>query len=61
MGMTQRRRLVLALMGLIVIVFSLAALTYAMWPIETTREQFRPAPTLFTPPPGGWGGNEHAA
>lgn len=53
MGMTQRWRFVLALMGLIVIVFSLAALTYAMWPIETTREQFRPAPTLFTPPPGG--------
>jgi type II secretory pathway component PulL len=53
MGMSQRWRLTLALVGLIVVMLSLAALAYAMWPIETTSEQFRPAPTLFTPPPGG--------
>ena len=48
--MSLRWRQTLALIGLALIVFALAAVVYAAWPIDSSREQFRPAPTLFAPP-----------
>ena len=43
--------MVLAVAGLVLICVSLAALVYALTPVvDKTREQFRPAPTLFAPP-----------
>ena len=40
----------LAVMGLLLVCLSLAALVYALMPVERTQEQYRPAPTLFAPP-----------
>ena len=48
--MSLRWRQTLALIGLALIVFALAAVVYAIWPIDSSKEQFRPAPTLFAPP-----------
>ena len=48
--MSLRWRQTLALIGLALIVFALAAVAYAAWPIDSSQEQFRPAPTLFAPP-----------
>ena len=48
--MSKRWRVVLAVAGLVVMCLSLAALVYALTPVDRTREQFRPAPTLFSPP-----------
>ena len=49
-GVSLRWRQTLALIGLALIVFALAAVAYAAWPIDSSKEQFRPAPTLFAPP-----------
>ena len=43
------RRLVFVL-GLIMVVCSLAALAYAFWPVEALQEQAPLVPTLFAPP-----------
>lgn len=48
--MSLRLRITLALAGLLLICLSLAALTYTLWPIEKTSEQFQLSPTLFAPP-----------
>ena len=45
-----RWRLALALVGLIVVLASLAVIAYVFWPLQPLTEQFRPAPTLFAPP-----------
>jgi hypothetical protein len=50
MGMTQRTRMTLAVIGLLLILLALAALAYALWPIDLTLEQQRLPPTLFAPP-----------
>lgn len=49
-GMSSRWRVGLALIGLILMALSLAALAYALWPVESVLEQERLAPTLFVPP-----------
>lgn len=43
------RRLLIVL-GLVVVICSLAALVYAFWPIEALQEQAPLVPTLFSPP-----------
>lgn len=48
--MSSRWRVRLALIGLIVMVLSLAALAYALWPVENVLERYPLAPTLFAPP-----------
>ena len=48
--MVLRWRVALALAGLVLVLASLAAVAYAFWPFQPDREQFRPAPTLFSPP-----------
>jgi hypothetical protein len=48
--MSRRARIALAVIGLAMICLSAAALAYALAPVDKTREQFRPAPTLFAPP-----------
>ncbi len=50
MGMTQRTRITLAVIGLMLIVLALAALAYALWPMDLILEQQRLPPTLFAPP-----------
>jgi hypothetical protein len=49
-GMSSRWRVRLAVIGLVLIVLSLAALAYALWPVENVLEQERLAPTFFAPP-----------
>jgi hypothetical protein len=48
--MTRRWRVGLAVVGVLLVCLSVAALAYALAPVDRTREQFRPAPTLFAPP-----------
>ena len=48
--MKLRWRVGLALAGLVLVVLSLVAIAYVVWPLQPTSEQFRPAPTLFAPP-----------
>jgi len=48
--MSARARLVLAVVGLLIICASCAALVYATRPLEHTNEQVPVAPTLFAPP-----------
>lgn len=48
--MSQRGRIVLAVIGLLLLCLSALALMYALSPVDKLREQFRPAPTLFVPP-----------
>jgi len=48
--MKLRWRLALALVGLVLVLSSLAVLAYVLWPLQPVKEQFRPAPTLFAPP-----------
>ncbi len=48
--MSRRWRVALAVVGLLILVLSLAALVYALTPVDRTQEQFRPEPTLFSPP-----------
>jgi hypothetical protein len=45
-----RWRVALALLGVVVVLASLAAIAYIFWPLPPLTEQFRPAPTLFAPP-----------
>lgn len=52
--MSQRVRLALAIVGVVIAAASLLALVYAWRPLDTSREQFVPPPTLFAPPPGAW-------
>jgi hypothetical protein len=58
--MTNRWRVLLALLGLALVLASLAMLAYMAWPTPPAREQHQPAPTLFAPPgasldlPGSW-------
>ncbi len=48
--MSVQWRTALLILGLLVILFSLAALAYAFWPVAALREQAPLAPTLFAPP-----------
>ena len=48
--MTRNLRLALFVIGVVVVLCSLAALAYAYWPIEALSEQVTVAPTLFSPP-----------
>ncbi len=43
-------RLLLIVLGLMILLCSLAALAYAYWPVEVLREQAPLSPTLFAPP-----------
>lgn len=49
-GMSTRWRVGLALIGLILVLLSLAALAYALWPVESVFERQPLSPTLFAPP-----------
>jgi hypothetical protein len=51
--MSRRTRILLALVGLALVVASLAALSFAWAPVDVLSEQTPLAPTLFTLPPGG--------
>jgi hypothetical protein len=48
--MTPRLRLALFIIGLMVLLCSLAALAYAFWPVEGLQVQSILEPTLFAPP-----------
>jgi hypothetical protein len=48
--MTRNLRLALFVLGVVVMLCSLAALAYAYWPTETLSAQSTVAPTLFSPP-----------
>ena len=50
MSRSQRWRVTLAIVGLILVFASVVALAYAFWPIESVREQTPIEPTLFAPP-----------
>jgi hypothetical protein len=51
--MTPRVRRFLVLIGLLLVIASLAALIYAFAPVNTLSLQTPIAPTLFTLPAGG--------
>lgn len=51
--MSRRKRIILASIGLLLLVFALAALSYAWSPVEMLSEQAPIAPTLLTLPAGG--------
>ena len=51
--MSLRWRLILALLGLALFCLAAGTLVYRWWPLGVTREDFRPAPTLFAPPAAG--------
>lgn len=42
--------LFLAILGLLIVLLSLAAFAYAAWPVAPLREQAPLVPTLFVPP-----------
>jgi len=48
--MTRNLRLALFVLGVIVVLCSLAALAYAYWPAAVLNEQATVVPTLFSPP-----------
>jgi hypothetical protein len=48
--MIRSRRFLILCLGLLIGLCALSALTYALLPVETLREQFRPAPTFFVAP-----------
>ena len=48
--MTRNLRLLLFVIGVVILLCSLAALAYAYWPVEALLEQVPIAPTLFSPP-----------
>jgi hypothetical protein len=51
--MSRRTRIVLAVLGLALVLLSLAALGYAFRSVETLQGGATLAPTLFTLPVGG--------
>jgi hypothetical protein len=51
--MSRRTRIILAVVGLLLVGISIAALSYAFIPAGVLREATPIAPTLFTLPPGG--------
>ena len=48
--MSVRLRLAILVIGLLILVCSLAALAYAFWPVEALQVKATLAPTLFSPP-----------
>jgi hypothetical protein len=51
--MSQRMRIFLTLIGLLLLAISIAALAYAFIPARVIQDATPIAPTLFTLPPGG--------
>ena len=51
-SVTLRSRLALALVGLTFLCLAAVSLAYRWWPLRSERDEFRPAPTLFSPPAG---------
>ena len=51
--MSRRKRMILALIGVLLLAFALAALSYAFAPVTLIRDQAPIAPTLLTLPAGG--------
>lgn len=51
--MKKRTRLILVFLGLLLVIISLAALSYAFSTPDVLRETVPLAPTLFTLPPAG--------
>lgn len=51
--MSRRTRTLLVIAGLLLVGISIAALVYALAPVEVLRESTPLAPTLFTLPAGG--------
>lgn len=51
--MSRRMRVLLVLIGLALVVISLAALSFAWAPVDILRDQAPVAPTLFVLPGGG--------
>jgi ABC-type transporter Mla subunit MlaD len=48
--MNRNLRLALFVIGVVMVVCSLAALAYAYWPVEMLSEQATVVPALFSPP-----------
>ncbi len=48
--MSRRLRLTLAVIGLIIAILAASALLYALWPVDTLRDQGHLVPSLFIPP-----------
>jgi len=51
--MSQRTRIFLTIIGLLLLAVSIAALSFALAPARVLHEATQIAPTLFTLPPGG--------
>ncbi len=51
--MSRRTRVILAIIGLLLVGLSVAALSYAFAPTGMLHDATPVAPTLFTLPPGG--------
>ncbi len=51
--MSRRTRIILALIGLLLVAISIAALSFAFAPAGVLHETAPIAPTLLTLPPGG--------
>ncbi len=48
--MSFRLRLAIGVLGVLILICSVLALVYSLWPGEILEEQIRLAPTLFAPP-----------
>jgi len=48
--MSSRLRLAIGIFGALILICSILALAYSLWPVEIVEEQIRLAPTLFAPP-----------
>ena len=48
--MSRRLRLGLAVIGLIIAILAASALLYALWPVDTLRDQGYLVPMLFVAP-----------
>ncbi len=51
--MSQRTRIFLVIIGLLLLALSITALVYAFTPTQVIRDVTPVAPTLLTLPPGG--------
>lgn len=50
MRLTRRQKWGLALLGLALVVLSIALLAYAFWPLPDAMDAVPVSPTLFAPP-----------
>jgi hypothetical protein len=50
MKRSRNLRLAVIVFGIVIVLCSLAALAYSLWPLDLYLEQSPLAPTLFSPP-----------